>query len=177
MQINAMQFSNTQDIPMQSDSPIETELACAAQHDLADARMPSGIAGRATQRGFTLVEILVVLAIIGLIIGGVAVVAGGAFSGAQSDTAKNEVVALEGAVDMYKVKNKGKCPKNQQDLKTAGVVKKVKKDPWGKLYEIKCPGEHGDIDVMSAGPDGDFGTPDDINSWDEGSEEGEEKKK
>ena len=87
------------------------------------------------------------------------------------------LVALEGAVDMYKVKNKGKCPKNQQDLKTAGVVKKVKKDPWGKLYEIKCPGEHGDIDVMSAGPDGDFGTPDDINSWDEGSEEGDEKKK
>jgi general secretion pathway protein G len=130
---------------------------------------------RKSSRGMTLVEILVVLAIIGLIVGGVAVVAGGAFTDAQQSTAENEVVQIEQATEMYMVQKKGKCPKSVQDLKAGGVLKKVKKDPWGTEYQIKCPGEHSDIDVSSAGKDKEFGTADDVNSWAEESSEPEDK--
>ena len=133
-------------------------------------------ASRNASRGMTLVEILVVLAIIGLIVGGVAVVAGGAFTDAQGKTARNEVTQIEQAAEMYMVQKSGKCPKSMQDLKAGGVLKKVKKDPWGTAYQIKCPGENSSIDnVSSAGPDKEFGSADDVNSWDEGSADGEEK--
>lgn len=124
------------------------------------------MASRAGSRGMTLIEILVVLAIIGLIMGGIAIVAGNAFQGAQGDTAKNEVIKTVGLVEMYQLKKKGKCPTSMDDLKKAGVLARVKPDPWGNDYKIACPGEHDAIDVSSAGPDGEFGNDDDINSWD-----------
>jgi general secretion pathway protein G len=128
---------------------------------------------RKGSRGMTMVEILVVLAIIGLIVGGVAIVAFGQLSGAQDDTAKNEVVQIEQASEMYMIQKKGKCPKSVQDLKAGGVLKRVKKDPWGTAYQIKCPGEHSDLDVSSAGKDKEFGTADDVNSWAEDQGEAE----
>ncbi len=132
-------------------------------------------AARKSSRGMTLIEILVVLAIIGLIVGGVAVVAGGAFTDAQQSTAENEVIQIEQATEMYMVQKKGKCPKSVQDLKAGGVLKKVKKDPWGTEYQLKCPGEHSDIDISSAGKDKEFGTGDDVNSWAEAKDEPEGK--
>lgn len=118
-------------------------------------------------KGMSLIEILVVLAIIGLIMGGVAVVAGDAFSGAQGDTARNDITQLVSNVEMYKIKKRGKCPKSVEALKTAGVIRKANKDPWGTEYKIACPGEHAAVDISSAGPDKAFDTEDDINSWDE----------
>ena len=85
----------------------------------------------------TLVEILVVLAVIGLIMGGVAVVASGAFSDAQVSTAKSEVSKIGGYAEMYMIKKK-KCPKSLKALKSAGIIKKVEKDPWDKEYKIFC---------------------------------------
>ena len=87
---------------------LKTLLASQLASQVVAARRQRGgsMAARAASRGMTLVEILVVLAIIGLIMGGVAVVAGGAFSDAQVDTARNEVVKIEGLADMYTVKKK-----------------------------------------------------------------------
>jgi general secretion pathway protein G len=132
---------------------------------------------RAAQKGMTLIEILVVVAIIGLIVGGVSVMAFGQFRSAQSDTAQNQVSEVARLVEMYRVQKKGKCPKTLSDLKAAGIANKVAKDPWGNEYTFKCPGEHDDVDVSSPGPDGEVGTADDINSWDEAKagEEGEAK--
>jgi general secretion pathway protein G len=123
------------------------------------------LARRAATRGMTLIEILVVLAIIGLIMGGVAVVAVNAMNNARVDTAANDIGNLVQSVEMYQLQKKGKCPKTVQDLKAAGVIKNANKDPWDNEYVIKCPGEHDAVDISSAGPDGEFGNEDDINSW------------
>ena len=113
----------------------------------------------------TLIEILVVLAIIGLIMGGVAVVATNAFGGAQQDTAKKDIENLVSSVEMYRMQKKNQCPKSVQDLVDAGIVRKVTKDPWDSDYVIKCEGS--DIKISSPGEDTELGTEDDINSWDD----------
>lgn len=130
---------------------------------IATRKPVRGLAAQ-SQRGMTLIEILVVLAIIGLIMGGVAVVASNALGGAKEDTARKDISNLEQSVEMYMIKS-GKCPKTVQDIKAAGIIKKATKDPWGNAYEIKCPGEHGEFDISSPGKDGQMGTDDDINSW------------
>ena len=119
-----------------------------------------------SQRGMTLIEILVVLAIIGMIMGGVAIFAFGALSDSKKQTAAKDIANLSSAIDMYRIQ-KNKCPKSVQDLKAAGIIQRVTKDPWGGDYELKCPGEHGHVDISSPGEDGQLGTDDDINSWDE----------
>lgn len=133
------------------------------------------LARRAKTRGMTLIEILVVLAIIGLIMGGVAVMASNALDTARIDTAGKDIKTFVNGVEMYSIQKKGKCPKSLDDLKAAGVIKTINKDPWGNDYVLKCPGEKGDVDISSAGPDGEFGNEDDINSWDEESA-GDDKK-
>lgn len=130
------------------------------------------IARAASQRGMTLIEIMVVVAIISLILGGVGVMAFNRFNDARLDTAQNEVVTIQGAIEQYRV-SKRKCPKSMQDLKAAGFVNKVGKDPWDNEYEFKCPGDknQNSVDVFSAGPDGQPGNEDDINNWDEGGDD------
>lgn len=122
---------------------------------------------RRRSRGMTLIEILVVLAIIGLIVGGVSVVAFNAFSESKVKVAYNEVVEIQKLCEQYMLQKNDKCPKNMQDLKAAGVTARVKKDPWGEEYIITCPGEHGPVDVTSLGPDKKPGGNDDINSWED----------
>jgi hypothetical protein len=62
-----------------------------------------------------------------------------------------------------------------QDLKAAGFINKVGKDPWDNDYNFKCPGEKnaGGVDVWSAGPDATEGNEDDIDNFaDAGKEDG-----
>jgi len=128
-------------------------------------RKQSAARRRRNSRGMTLIEILVVLAIIGLIVGGVSVVAFNAFGEAKIKSGNNDVLNVQKACEQYMLQKNDKCPKSMQDLKAAGVVQRVQKDPWGEEFTIVCPGEHGPVDVMSYGPDKKQGGGDDIVSW------------
>ncbi len=131
---------------------------------------------RRHSRGMTLIEILVVLAIIGLIVGGVSVVAFNAFGESKIKQGYNDVINVQKACEQYMLQKNDKCPKSLQDLKAAGVVSRVQKDPWGEDFIITCPGEHGSaVDVLSYGPDKKQGGDDDIMSW-ESPKEKEDKK-
>lgn len=117
---------------------------------------------RRRSRGMTLIEIMVVLAIISLILGGVGVMAINRYKGAQFDDARNNAVLVQQLSEQYQLQ-KRKCPKNVQDLKAAGFAARDAKDPWGNEYEIRCE-QGGGILVISSGVDGTPGTEDDISS-------------
>ncbi|PRQ03652.1 Type II secretion system protein G precursor [Enhygromyxa salina] len=162
---------NTEAPPTQKPAPalLDEELTSAA----ARARRVRRIAAARGTRGMTLIEILVVLAIIGLIVGAISIAAFSQLKDSKVATAHNDIATLAQSIEMYQLQ-KNKCPKTTQDLKAAGIIKKVTKDPWGSDYVIKCPGEHSAADISSAGEDREFDTEDDINSWDEGTDKEEE---
>jgi len=115
-------------------------------------------------RGVTLVEVLIVVAILSLIAGGVAIFAIPKFQQAQKDTAKTDCKTLVQVVETWKLNHPGattECPtvealKNDKALKSDQNTN----DPWGKPYRITCSGE--DFGASSAGPDGKEGSEDDI---------------
>ena len=134
--------------------------------------------GRETSRGFTLVELLLVLVILALI--GSLVLPGiiGKAEGAKAKAAKSQIDRLSMAVESYYL-DTGKTPDSLEALvedtgDAAGwngpyVKKSSLNDPWGRAYEYVYPGEHGDFDLFSYGADGQPGgeaTNADINSWD-----------
>jgi general secretion pathway protein G len=124
-------------------------------------------ARRRNQRGFTLLEIMVVLAIIGLIVGSVGVMVFNRFKKAQVSTAKTRVTQVANAVTQYMLDNSNNCPRSIEELVAQKYLQKGMKDPWGKDFILKCPGTNDTdgADVSSAGPDKAEGTADDIKSW------------
>lgn len=130
---------------------------------------------RRRNRGMTLIEILVVLAIIGLIVGGVSVVAFSALADSKVKAAASDVIKLQAACEQFMLQKNDKCPKTMADLKAAGVVARVQKDPWGEEFQIVCPGEHGSVDVISYGPDRKAGGGDDVVSWEAPSDKEDKK--
>jgi general secretion pathway protein G len=122
---------------------------------------------RARSTGFTLIEILVVLAIIGLIAAVAAPQVFNRLGGAKTDSARVQIEALSTSIDLYRLEV-GKLPNDLQDLvsKPSGVdrwngpyLRKpvVPKDPWGIEFLYKSPGEHSDYDLYSYGADGTAG--------------------
>jgi general secretion pathway protein G len=121
-----------------------------------------GVRRRAKARGVTLVEILVVVAIIALIAGAVGIGAFRAFSRAQEKTAASNARALRGAVKTWWIEHEvGSCP-DVDTLVVDGALDRdsPRKDPWGTGWQIECAS--GDVTIVSAGPDQKLGTPDDI---------------
>jgi general secretion pathway protein G len=121
---------------------------------------------RGRQSGFTLLELLVVVAIIGLLVGYVAPRYFGQIGKSEIATAKAQIDALEKALDQYRL-DTGHYPSTELGLaslvtkpanepKWGGpyLKKAVPLDPWGKPYVYKQPGEHGDFDLISFGKDG-----------------------
>jgi general secretion pathway protein G len=122
---------------------------------------------RAAAAGFTLLEVMIVLAIIGLIAGGIGVTVFNQFKKGQVKVAKTQVTEISGAVQQYMMENNSECPKGMDDLVAKKNLKKLVKDPWGKDFIVKCPGTNDTdgADIISSGPDKQEGTADDIKSW------------
>ena len=114
------------------------------------------------QRGMTLIEIMVVLAIIGLVMGGVGLMAYNRYNEAQLTTAKNQTTTIEQAVMTYRATKAGKCPRTLIELRVSGYLSKTPKDPWGNEYEFQCVRTEAEVMVRSPGPDGESETDDDI---------------
>lgn len=130
--------------------------------------------------GFTLLELLVVMVIIGLLAGYVAPLYFKQVGKSEVKTAKAQIEALGKALDQYRL-DTGHYPNTEQGLaslmtqpanepKWDGpyLKKAVPLDPWGNPYQYKRPGEHGEYDMISLGKDGQAGGSGedaDINSW------------
>ncbi len=122
---------------------------------------------RRRQGGFTLMELLVVLVILGLLASLVGPAVLNQLGGAKSKTALLQIKDLEQALEMYKL-DVGRYPETREGLQ-ALVTKpdsaagwngpylkggKIPQDPWKRDYEYKYPGERGELDIISYGLDG-----------------------
>jgi len=136
---------------------------------------------RSVSTGFTLVELLVVLAILGLLAGLVGPRILGQLGGAKSKTAAVQIKDLEQASELFKL-DVGRFPSNEEGLEAlvtrpgsvggwkGPYLKKgtIPKDPWGNAYHYESPGKRGDIDIYSLGADNGPGGEDenaDVGNW------------
>jgi general secretion pathway protein G len=118
--------------------------------------------------GFSLLEIMIVLALIGMIGAGVAVVVNRSFQAAKVKIAKERIKEISQGVTTFMIDSNNSCPKGLEDLVGQKYVAKASaKDPWGKDFTVRCPGQNDTdgADVISSGPDKADGTADDIKSW------------
>jgi len=120
-------------------------------------------------RGFSLIEIIVVMVIIGILASLVGPKLFGHVDTARQQDAQAQIELFGQALDLYRLE-KHKYPTTDQGLQAISsyLKKSVPKDPWGNEYVYRSPGEHGDYDLMSYGADnaeGGEGNDQDIVSW------------
>ena len=118
-------------------------------------------------RGMTLVEIMVVVAIIGMIMGSVAVGALNQFERAKVKNTRIMIHTVQEALVHYATDNTDGCPKSLDDLVTQKYLNHKVVDDWGQPLIFTCPGQHttDGADIVSKGKDKTEGTADDIKSW------------
>jgi len=137
------------------------------------------------QAGFTLIELMVVIVILGVLAGLIIPRVMGSPDEARQTKAKIQIESLESALKLYRLDN-GNYSTTEQGLKalvehpTAGNLPKnwrkggylekgkVPKDPWGNDFIYISPGSHGDFDLICLGKDGEpggEGVDQDINNW------------
>lgn len=130
--------------------------------------------------GFTLLEVMVVIVILGILASMVVPNLIGNQERANIQKAVSDINALETSLTMYKMDNYD-YPSTEQGLEALtaetdveplprrfpeeGYVKRLPNDPWGNEYQLLNPGENSKIDVFTMGPDGEAGTEDDIGNW------------
>jgi general secretion pathway protein G len=134
------------------------------------------------RRGFTLLEMVIVLGIIAMILGGAIFAMKGIGDAAKLKQVESDFKSFESALAMYKL-NAGSFPTTQQGLKAltvkptttpvprrwVQVMTKVNPDPWGAEYGYRFPGKKraNDFEMISKGPDGIENTEDDLSSQDD----------
>jgi general secretion pathway protein G len=132
-----------------------------------------------SQAGFTLIEILVVVVILGILAAVIVPKIMDKPELARIAKAKTDVRALETALDLYRLDN-FTYPTTDQGLealvakpagspepknwKAGGYIKTLNKDPWGNPYKYLYPGSKSEVDIYSLGPDG-VPSDDDIGNW------------
>lgn len=137
---------------------------------------------RKRRNGFTLVELMVVIVIIGLLATIVALNVLPSGDTARVQKAKADIATIEQGLELYRLQNGG-YPTTTQGLhalvsapagadasryQAGGYIKKLPKDPWGRDYLYAAPGKHGDADIWTLGADGKDGGEGvnaDIGSW------------
>ncbi len=156
----------------------------ATTDDQAAGDQAAGVTTRGARRraaGFTLVELLVVLIILGLIAAFAAPQVIKFVGGAKTDSAKIQIERLSGVLDLYRLQV-GRYPSDDESLNAlmeqpadapnwdGPYLKKADSliDPWGRPYLYRFPGEHGDYDIYTLGADGQEdgeGENQDLTSW------------
>ncbi len=138
---------------------------------------------RARQQGFTLIEIMVVVVIMGILAALVVPKLLSRTGESKVAAARVDISTVVQALKLYKLDNQ-RYPSTEQGLqalltkptagpaangwKTGGYLEKMPKDPWGNPYQYLSPGVKGEVDVFSLGADGQpGGTGDDadVGSW------------
>jgi general secretion pathway protein G len=139
---------------------------------------------RCRERGFTLIEIMVVIVILGVLAALVVPRVLDRPDEARAVAAKSDIGAIMSALKLYRLDNQ-RYPTTEQGLgalvarpeqppappnwKPGGYLEKVPRDPWGRPYQYLNPGLKGEVDVMSYGADGQpggTGADADVGSWD-----------
>lgn len=151
-------------------------------HTAIDSPVALAPARRRPEAGFTLIEIMVVVIIIGLLAAVVVPQFLGRVDDARVAKAKEDIQAIETALTMYKLDNfnyptpetglkalveKPNDP-NVRNWRPGGYLKHLNKDPWGNDYQFQVPGSHGEYDLFSFGADGQAGGQGvnaDIGNW------------
>ncbi|RLK48348.1 general secretion pathway protein G [Alkalispirillum mobile] len=124
---------------------------------------------RRRQSGFTLIEIMVVVVILGILAGIVVPRIMDRPDDARISKARSDIRAIESALNLYRLDN-NVYPSTDQGLEAlveeptgdpqprnwreGGYLDRLPKDPWGNDYQYLNPGEHSDIDIFSYGADG-----------------------
>lgn len=133
------------------------------------------------KKGFTLIELMLVVIIIGVLVAMVAPRFAGRSKQAKITAARADIEAnIAVALELFELDN-GRYPASEEGLSALRgkpsdleswrgpyIKKRIPVDPWSNPYQYKCPGERGDdYDLFSCGPDGVVGGGDDITNWEE----------
>ena len=137
------------------------------------------------KKGFTLLELLIVIVVLGLLVSLVSINFLPTLSNAYVEVAKQDIARLQQALVMFKI-SEGSYPTQEQGLSSlkenpgnlkkpgkypsGGYINKLPKDPWGNDYVYIYPGQYGEFDIISLGADGQPGGEGenaDIGNWTE----------